>query len=84
MWVTSNVEYSETTPKAKPPPIPLEELGWWESFNWERRWDWDEIARQVGWKIGALLLLTAAWLFYGLETGRLVEVSQMGTSPHVG
>lgn len=73
MWVTSNVVPGEITPKARSPPLPEEDMGWWESFTWGRRWDWDAIAREVGWKVGILLLVTTAWLFWGLETGRLVE-----------
>lgn len=75
MWVTSNVEPTpgELTPKVAPRAIVPEHLGFWESFTWGRCWDWDKIARKVGWKVGGLLLITTAWLFWGLETGRLVE-----------
>ncbi|ORX39101.1 N-glycosylation protein-domain-containing protein [Kockovaella imperatae] len=76
MWVTSNVMTGETTPKTKPrsPNLPPEDLDWIERFTWDRKWDWDAVAREVGWKIGGLLLITAAWLFWGFETGRYIEV----------
>ncbi|ORY26251.1 N-glycosylation protein-domain-containing protein [Naematelia encephala] len=39
-----------------------------------RRWNWDAVAREVGWKVGALLLVTTAWLFWGIEQGRLKRI----------
>jgi hypothetical protein len=79
MWVTSNVIVAgrgavDTTPRARSPPLPPAGAGWWESFTFGRRWDWSDIAREVGWKVGTLLLLTCAWMFWKLETGQLVEV----------
>lgn len=79
MWVTSNVVLGasgENTPRAKPHTsiLPPEGLNWWEEYTWDRKWDWDAIANEVGWKVGVLLLITTAWLFWGLETGRLVQV----------
>ena len=41
----------------------------WEQFTWGRKWDWDDIAREVGWKVGLLLLVTCAWLFWCIEMG---------------
>jgi hypothetical protein len=43
----------------------------WFDLAEGRRWDWDRVAREVGWPIGGLLLLTLAWMFWGIETGRL-------------
>lgn len=47
------------------------DLDWWEKFRMDRKWDWDLVARRVGWKLGSMLLVTCAWLFWGIETGRL-------------
>ncbi|KAK8843358.1 hypothetical protein IAR55_007015 [Kwoniella newhampshirensis] len=55
------------------PPITPEGLTPWEQFTYGRKWDWDDIAREVGWKVGGLLLITTAWLFWGIERGRLVR-----------
>lgn len=55
------------------PPNPPEGLSAWEGFIFGRKWDWDAVAREVGWKIGALLFLTTAWLLWGIECGRLVR-----------
>ena len=77
MWVTSNVipvDNAETTPRAKSPPLPPHEMVWWDRFTWGRRWDWDAIAREVGWRVGALFLITTAWLFWRIDQGTLVEV----------
>jgi hypothetical protein len=49
--------------------LPPEGLGRWDSFVWGRRWDWDDIAREVGWKVGSLMLVTTAWLFWKIENG---------------
>ncbi|EIW65837.1 hypothetical protein TREMEDRAFT_66205 [Tremella mesenterica DSM 1558] len=46
----------------------------WGAFTYGRKWDWDAVASEVGWKVGFLLLITTAWMFWGLETGRLVRV----------
>jgi hypothetical protein len=76
LWVTSNVVPNvagEVTPRVRPVGIAPESLNFWDRFTWGRTWDWDVIAREVGWKVGALLLVTTAWLFWGIETGRLVE-----------
>ncbi|WWC73149.1 uncharacterized protein I206_107115 [Kwoniella pini CBS 10737] len=68
----------DTTPNLKninligPPEIP-DGLSTWESFKWGRKWDWDKIAREVIWKIGFLLLVTCAWLFWGIEKGMKVR-----------
>ena len=43
------------------------EVGWWEEFKRDRQWKWDAVAEEVGWKVGGLLLLTCAWLFWGIE-----------------
>ena len=88
MWVTSNVtpddrEKGDLTPRSnrrakasshKLPSIPPDGMGAWEGFVYGRRWDWDSIAREVGWKLGFLLLITTAWLFWGIETGRLIRI----------
>lgn len=42
----------------------------WDEFTCDRTWDWDALARVAGWKVGALLLITNAWLFWGIEHGR--------------
>lgn len=34
-----------------------------------RRWDWDEVAREVGWKLGILMLFTNIWMFWRAEQG---------------
>ncbi|KAK4684373.1 hypothetical protein P7C73_g5804, partial [Tremellales sp. Uapishka_1] len=67
MWVTSNVVAGDITPSN--PPHPPDELGWWDKFTWGRRWNWDNVAREVGWKIGTLLLFTTAWLFWSIDAG---------------
>jgi hypothetical protein len=72
MWVTSNVD-GDITPGLKGDASPKKKLkkpGWFDAFWDGRRWDWDNIAREVGWKVGGLLLITTAWLFWGIETGR--------------
>lgn len=46
----------------------------WAEFRTDRKWDWDALAREVGWKLGALLLITNAWLFLGIHGGRFVEI----------
>ena len=74
MWVTSNVVPGESTPRVRDMRAAPEGMGWWEEFNWGRKWDWDAIFREVGWKVGVLLLITTAWLFWGIESGRLIEV----------
>ncbi|WWD06676.1 hypothetical protein V865_004770 [Kwoniella europaea PYCC6329] len=56
-----------------PPEIP-EGLSAWEAFRWGRKWDWDNVAREVGWKVGGLLLVTCAWLFWGIEKGTRVRI----------
>jgi len=56
-----------------PPLPPPDDVGIWERFTWGRKWDWDAVAREVGWKAGALLLATTAWLFWGIETGDLAR-----------
>ncbi|WVW79274.1 hypothetical protein I302_101241 [Kwoniella bestiolae CBS 10118] len=56
-----------------PPEIP-EGLSMWEAFRWGRKWDWDNVANEVGWKVGGLLLVTCAWLFWGIEKGTKVRV----------
>lgn len=48
------------------------EKGWVESKR-GREWRWDAVAEEVGWKAGLLLLLTCAWLFWGIEMGRWKE-----------
>ena len=52
----------------------MEEKGWrrvWlDNLRIDRTWDWELVAREVGWKLGTLLLLTNAWLFWGIEVGR--------------
>ncbi|WWD21125.1 hypothetical protein CI109_105606 [Kwoniella shandongensis] len=65
---TSNVNVGTTGP-----PITPEGLTAWEEFTYGRKWDWDAIAREVGWKVGSLLLVTTAWLFWGIESGRVVR-----------
>lgn len=55
------------------PPVPPAHLSWWEKLNYKRRWDWDAVAREVGWKVGALLLVTAAWVFWQIHLGWLVR-----------
>lgn len=50
-----------------------EKDGWWTAFKMGRRWDWDGVGREVGWKVGGLLLITCAWLFWGIESGRYVR-----------
>ncbi|ODN95737.1 hypothetical protein L198_04355 [Cryptococcus wingfieldii CBS 7118] len=60
---------SVTMPMGPPPA----HLSWWEQFLWGRRWDWDSVAREVGWRVGGLLLVTVAWLFWGIECGRIVR-----------
>jgi hypothetical protein len=35
-----------------------------------RRWDWDAVAREVGWKLGILMLFTNIWMFWRAEQGR--------------
>lgn len=50
-----------------------DDLSYFQSFTWGRRWDWDAVAREVGWKVGGLLLLTCAWLFWGIEVGRFAS-----------
>jgi hypothetical protein len=39
----------------------------------DRQWDWYLLAREVGWKLGMMLLITTAWLFLGIETGRFAR-----------
>ncbi|WVR09104.1 hypothetical protein IAU60_006166 [Kwoniella sp. DSM 27419] len=56
-----------------PPEIP-EGLTTWEAFKWGRKWDWDNVAREVGWKVGGLLLVTTAWLFWGIEEGKVLRL----------
>lgn len=46
----------------------------WAEFRTDRKWDWDALAREVGWKLGTLLLITNAWLFIGIHGGRFVEI----------
>jgi hypothetical protein len=46
------------------------ELGRWAQFKMDRLWDWNAVAREVGWKLGVLMLFTTAWLFWGIEQGR--------------
>jgi hypothetical protein len=48
----------------------IKRKGWWQEFKKDREWRWDAVAEEVGWKAGALLLLTCAWLFWGIEMGR--------------
>jgi hypothetical protein len=55
------------------PPEPPSHLGWWDKLNYKRRWDWQAVAREVGWKVGALLLLTCAWVFWQVHIGWLVR-----------
>ncbi|WVO15323.1 hypothetical protein L204_102979 [Cryptococcus depauperatus] len=52
------------------PGPPPDHLSAWEKFTWGRRWDWDAVAREVGWPVGCLLLITSAWLFWGIECGK--------------
>jgi len=83
MWVTSNViidsphggsDPGDVTPgpfaRVSPPPgarpMPRHVRGW-RVFTHNRRWSWDLVARKVGWKVGAMLLVTCAWLFWRLE-----------------
>lgn len=78
MWVTSNVvvedDGGDVTPGPRrspqlglrPPPPPKHVTGW-RKFTYGRRWDWDAVAREVGWKVGALLLVTCAWLFWRVD-----------------
>lgn len=61
----------QTTMLLGPPP---EHLRQWEKFVWGRKWDWDAVASEVGWKVGGLLLVTTAWLFWGIECGNMVRV----------
>lgn len=60
-----------------PPPVPPAHLSWWERLNYKRRWDWDSVAREVGWKVGGLLLLTSAWVFWQVHIGWLVRPEHM-------
>jgi hypothetical protein len=55
------------------PPVPPADLSWWDRLNYKRRWDWDSVAREVGWKVGGLLLLTSAWVFWQVHIGWLVR-----------
>ncbi|KLT45371.1 hypothetical protein CC85DRAFT_299827 [Cutaneotrichosporon oleaginosum] len=76
MWVTSNVTVDDDggdvtpgprrSPPLRPPPPPSHVTGW-RKFTYGRRWDWDAVAREVGWKVGGLLLVTCAWLFWRLD-----------------
>ncbi len=76
MWVTSNVTVEDDggdvtpgprrSPPLRPPPPPSHVTGW-RKFTYGRRWDWDAVAREVGWKVGALLLVTCAWLFWRVD-----------------
>lgn len=59
------------------PPEPPPHLTWWERLNYKRRWDWEAVAREVGWKVGALLLLTSAWVFWQVHIGWLVRPDQL-------
>ena len=56
------------------PIVPPPGMTGWEAFTYGRRWDWDAVAREVGWKVGALLLVTTAWLFWGVEQGRWARI----------
>ncbi|WVQ93261.1 hypothetical protein IAU59_000327 [Kwoniella sp. CBS 9459] len=62
------------TIRMKGPPEVPEGLGFWDTFKWGRKWDWDNVAREVGWKVGALLLVTNAWLFWGIEEGKVLRL----------
>jgi hypothetical protein len=78
MWVTSNVVVDSSDPgdvtpspfsRLSPPPdrsTPKHVRGW-RVFTHNRRWSWDLVGRKVGWKVGAMLLVTCAWLFWRLE-----------------
>ncbi|BEJ15735.1 hypothetical protein CspHIS471_0503400 [Cutaneotrichosporon sp. HIS471] len=76
IWVTSNVVVDDDggdvtpgprrSPPLRPPPPPSHVTGW-RKFTYGRRWDWDAVAREVGWKVGALLLVTCAWLFWRVD-----------------
>ncbi|OXM78089.1 hypothetical protein C364_04024 [Cryptococcus neoformans Bt63] len=60
----------QTTMLLGPPP---DHLCQWEKFVWGRKWDWDAVASEVGWKVGGLLLVTTAWLFWGIECGSVIR-----------
>lgn len=60
----------QTTMLLGPPPDHLRQ---WEKFVWGRKWDWDAVASEVGWKVGGLLLVTTAWLFWGIECGSVIR-----------
>lgn len=89
MWVTSNVvddggditpgPYRRVSPPPGPPPPPPKHVTGWRVFTYGRRWDWDAVAREVGWKIGGLLLITTAWLFWRMEGMVEVTVSPAAT-----
>lgn len=96
MWVTSNVipasAGGDVTPKLGRRVLPVkrererererEGAGTaWERFTFGRTWDWDDVAREVGWKVGGLLLITTAWLFWEIEMG--VIKAGTGTGPGV-
>ncbi|GMK55643.1 hypothetical protein CspeluHIS016_0206990 [Cutaneotrichosporon spelunceum] len=76
MWVTSNVAVDDDggdvtpgprrSPPLRPPPPPSHVTGW-RNLTYGRKWDWDAVAREVGWKVGALLLVTCAWLFWRVD-----------------
>ncbi|TXT08714.1 hypothetical protein VHUM_02842 [Vanrija humicola] len=81
MWVTSNVIVDDTpgditpgpfrriSPPPVPPPAPPAHLSGWEAFVYGRTWDWEKVARKVGWKVGFMLLVTCAWLFWRIDNG---------------
>ncbi|WWC64091.1 uncharacterized protein I303_106698 [Kwoniella dejecticola CBS 10117] len=70
--ITPNSSTVKITMGTGPPEIP-DGLSTWEAFRWGRKWDWDNVARAVGWKVGGLLLITCAWLFWGIENGMRVR-----------
>lgn len=55
------------------PPEPPAFLSRWEKLNYRRRWDWDLVASEVGWKVGGLVLFSAAWVFWQVHIGWLVR-----------
>lgn len=61
--------FRRVSPPPVPPPAPPAHLSGWEAFVYGRTWDWEKIARKVGWKVGFMLLVTLAWLFYRIENG---------------
>lgn len=81
MWVTSNVVDDDTVPPSDPgdiTPGPFPRLSspvrttrrhvrGWRVITNNRKLRWDAVARKVGWKVGSMLLVTAAWLFWRLE-----------------